>query len=131
MRTQSLNPGYRNEYFESQQAILVSLRNISVFLQSTYLVPEFSTRRRKLPRLLPLQTKHTKQPKGGAPAMANNVNIQNFLHVFHGIYPTTNIISIEKFTICTVNNFPFDWCQFCRRMRQIGKTAWNKNIFGV
>ena len=31
------------------------------------------------------------------PAMANNVNIQKFLHIFDGIHPNRKILIFEKF----------------------------------
>ena len=57
-----------------------------VFLNSPYLVPSavdwavapFTTQKR-------------------APAMANNVNIQEFLHIFDGIHPNRKILIFEKF----------------------------------
>ena len=69
-RNESLNPRYQKEHFESQQAILASLTTLTVFLNSPYLVPSAVDW-----AVAPFTHKR-------APAMANNVNIPKFLHIF-------------------------------------------------
>ena len=56
-----------------------------VFLNSPYLVPSAVDW-----AVAPFTQKR-------APAMANNVNIQEFLHIFDGIHPNRKILIFEKF----------------------------------
>ena len=63
-----------------------------VFLNSPYLVPSAVDW-----AVAPFTQKQRHVAQKRAPAMANNVNIQEFLHIFDGIHPNRKILIFEKF----------------------------------
>ena len=80
-----------------------------VFLNSPYLVPSAVDW-----AVAPFTQKQRHVAQKRAPAMANNVNIQNFYTFFDGIHPQTKYLKVINFSDSISEQAPIVCCKIIR-----------------